>query len=55
MEPELGQFLYPAVNQHDVLQLTFTKRTVSRPLLIHLAKRRARAKEHTDQGSKAAS
>jgi hypothetical protein len=52
MEAELGQFLFHAVNQHGVLQLTFVRRTVSRPLLRAKAKRRARGQGHLDQGSK---
>jgi hypothetical protein len=55
MEAEYGRFLFGAVNQHDIVQLTFTRRTISRPLLIALARRRARAKTHVDQGSKEAS
>ena len=51
MESEYGRFLFGAVNQHDVVQLTFVKRTISRPLLMQLAKRRARGSSHIDQGS----
>jgi len=51
METELGQYLFCALNQNDVLQLTFARKTVSRNRLKVLARRRARAKEHIDQGS----
>lgn len=41
MEQEYGSYLFKAFDQHGVLQLTFTRRTISRPFLIQLAKRRA--------------
>jgi hypothetical protein len=51
MEPVLGHYMFAAVNQHGVLQLTFARKTISLPRLKFLAGRRARAAEHTDQGS----
>jgi hypothetical protein len=51
MEPELGQFLFGAVNQHDVVRLTFERATISRSKLKLLARRRARGESHIDQGS----
>ena len=51
MEPELGRFLFGAVNQHNVVRLTFVRATISRPQLKLLVKRRARGNSHIDQGS----
>jgi len=51
MEEELGTFLFAAVNQHNVLRLTFTRATISRARVKFLANRRARGKGHIDQGS----
>jgi hypothetical protein len=51
MEEELGQFLFAAVNQQDVLRLTFARSTISRARLKYLANRRARGKDHIDRAS----